>query len=105
MELDRIPNLIKQIKFGIQWGDLATAPEGLLRVSCVQIARNCVERVADAVTKSTSCSDDADGDKGSNQAIFDGSCAGFVFKETCEESVHLIAYPVVVHGFVEPSST
>jgi hypothetical protein len=26
-------------------------------------------------------------------------------KETCEEIFHLIAYPVVVHGFVEPSST
>ena len=63
------------------------------------------ERVVDAAAERCCTGDDADGDKGSNQAIFDGSCAGFVFKETCEKSVHLIAYPVVVRGFVEPSST
>ena len=77
----------------------------LVNYNTVHLGAELVEYAVEAVAKRACTGNDTDGDKGSNQAIFDGSCAGFVFKEACEESVHLIAYPVVVHGFVEPSST
>jgi hypothetical protein len=77
----------------------------LVNYNTVHLGAELVEYAVEAVAERACTGNDTDGDKGSNQAIFDGSCAGFVFKEACEESVHLIAYPVVVHGFVEPSST
>lgn len=63
-------------------GDLSTAPDSVLRRCGGHFGSELSEDAIDASAESSGTGDDADRNEGSDQAIFNGSRAGFVFEET-----------------------
>ena len=63
---------------------------GLLAIvlrSICHLVLDITKRAGNLTTKALSSRDDANGNQGGDQTVFDSGCAGFVLEETCKRLV------------------
>ena len=78
-------------EIGVAYGQ-ATPTVCLVNLRSRELCAEVGEQCAEVCAKGGCTGNDADGDEGSNQAVFDGCCAGLILEKTCEKSCHVL-YP------------
>jgi hypothetical protein len=85
------PKSIEVMDLGILRGRLIVRPRRtnlLIARGVIHCVGNVREGAIDTGTEGCCTGDDADGDEGCNQAVFNSCCAGLILKEACEKFVH-----------------